>query len=190
MAKLGLLRTAENLYSKAGLIAGNVDTSLSPEGIVQTQLVSSRLKKNMWNILYSSDMKRSTDSADILLKNCSILNHEIVESLYARDYGNFTGLNTQQIHDQYGQTVSDHMLNSYEDTPPAGETLANIKSRIQHFYDKKLLPNLNNGKNILCVLHHDVLFVLLNHINMLSKDDYKQDLFPYCNYIEIDHEKE
>ena len=110
--------------------------------------------------------------------------------MYARDYGNFTGLNTQQIYDQYGQTVSDHMLNSYEDTPPAGETLANIKSRIQHFYDKKLLPNLNNGKNILCVLHHDVLFVLLNHINMLSKDDYKQDLFPYCNYIEIDHEKE
>ena len=154
MAKLGLLRTAENLYSKAGLIAGNVDTSLSPEGIVQTQLVSSRLKKNMWNILYSSDMKRSTESADILVKNCSILNHEIVESLYARDYGNFTGLNTQQIHDQYGQTVSDHMLNSYEDTPPAGETLANIKSRIQHFYDKKLLPNLNNGKNILCVLFY------------------------------------
>jgi len=189
MAKLGLLRTAENLYSKAGLIAGNVDTSLSPEGVVQTQLACSRLKKNMWNILYTSDMKRSTESADIIKKNCNVINHEVVESLYARDYGNFTGLTLEKIYNQYGQTVSDHMLNSFDDTPPSGETLSNIKSRIQYFYDKKLLPNLNKDKNILCILHHDVLFVLLNHINMLSNEEYKQGLFPYCNYIEINHEK-
>ena len=190
MAKLGLLRTAENLYSKAGLIAGNVDTSLSPEGIEQTHIACSRLKKNMWNTLYTSDMKRSTETADIIKKNCGVINHEIVESLYARDYGEFTGLSLDNINDLYGSTVSEHMLNSYNDQPPAGESLSNIKSRIQFFYDKKLLPNLNNGKNILCVLHHDVLFVLLNHINMLSTEQYKQNLFPYCNYIEINHEKE
>lgn len=190
MAILGLLRTAENLYSKAGLIAGNVDTSLSPEGIVQTQLACSRLKKNMWNIMYSSDMKRSTETADIIHKNCNVINHEIIESLYARDYGNFTGLSLDKIYNQFGETVSHHMLNSFDDTPPSGEKLVDIKSRIQYFYDKKLLPNLNDGKNILCVLHHDVLFVLLNHINMISKEDYKQDIFPYCNYIEIKHEKD
>ena len=190
MAKLGLLRTAENLYSKAGLIAGNIDTSLSPEGIDQTLVACSRLKKNMWNIMYTSDMKRSTESADIIKENCSIINHEIIEPLYARDYGEFTGLSKQRISNQYGETVSEHMINSYDDHPPAGETLANIQSRIQFFYNKKRLPNLNNDKNILCVLHHDVLFVLLNHINMLSKEQYKQDLFPYCNYIEINHEKE
>ena len=190
MAKLGLLRTAENLYSKAGLIAGNVDTSLSPEGMDQTKIACSRLKNNMWNILYTSDMKRSIESADIIKDNCSVINHEVMECLYARDYGNFTGLSLEQIYNQYGQTVSDHMLNSYDDTPPSGETLANIQSRIQFFYDKKLLPKLNEGKNILCVLHHDVLFVILNHINMLNNEQYKQDLFPYCNYIEINHEKD
>ena len=82
------------------------------------------------------------------------------------------------------------MLDNYNDVPPAGEKLVDIKSRVQYFYDKKLLPKLNEGKNILCVLHHDVLFVILNHINMISNDQYKRDLFSNCKYIEINHEKD
>ena len=128
--------------------------------------------------------------ADILKENCNIINHEIIESIHDREYGEFTGLTKDRIHDLYGKVVSDHMLDNYNDVPPAGEKLVDIKSRVQYFYDKKLLPKLNEGKNILCVLHHDVLFVILNHINMISNDQYKRDLFSNCKYIEINHEKD
>lgn len=190
MSKLGLIRTPENLYSKAGLVAGTVDTDLSEQGIIDTQILCSRLKKTMWHKLYSSDMKRCLNASDIVLENCSVIDHEIVESLYAREYGDFTGLSQEQIQNQYGNTVSEHMLNSFTDSPPGGETLADIKSRIQCFYDKKLLPKLNEGKNVLCILHHDVMFVLLAHINIVNIEDYKQNYFPHNKFIEFNHDKD
>ncbi len=114
---------------------------LSDLGLKQTKKLSQRLKDVHFDIVFCSDLKRATDSANIIWGS-SI---QIVQDKRLREcnYGDLTGVKTS--------TLRKIMENHIADPFPNGESYIEVEKRIRNFLED--LQTYHLGKKVAIIAH-------------------------------------
>ena len=63
---------------------------------------------------------------------------------------------------------------SYDTAPPGGESLKDTAARVVPFFEKWIVPELQEGKNVIVVAHGNSLRSLIMKLDCLSPDEVMQ----------------
>ncbi|MGG0187543.1 histidine phosphatase family protein [Bacillus rhizoplanae] len=66
MTKIGIIRHGSTPWNKEGRAQGSSDISLDQDGILDAYKLAERLRKENWNFIYSSDLLRAKQTAEII----------------------------------------------------------------------------------------------------------------------------
>ncbi|MBT2291001.1 histidine phosphatase family protein [Paenibacillus albidus] len=66
MTTIGLIRHGSTYWNKEGRAQGHTDNTLDEEGLQQAAAIAERLSGEAWDLIYSSDLKRARQTAEII----------------------------------------------------------------------------------------------------------------------------
>ena len=155
-------RHGESLWNKEDRLTGWTDIELSENGIVQSIQLGELLKPYRFDYIISSDLQRATQTIGYALKTSAYIPTSILRE---RDFGDLTGLTKNEIREKYGE-----INYSYSHRPPNGESLEDVEKRVSTYFDQIILPLLQSSKNILLVVHGDLIRALMVHLKIHTKE--------------------
>jgi broad specificity phosphatase PhoE len=159
--KIHILRHGQTDSNLARKLLGRKDEPLNDEGRKQAEEMGEELKDKKFNLIITSPLKRSTETADIINKNLNlpiIVSDKIVE----RDFGVLTGLTWKEIEEKTGKNVEpDDLHQRYDYTEFGGESVKDVRERLEVFLNE--VRNKYLDKNVLVVAHGGIL-KLMTHL--------------------------
>lgn len=170
MGKLVLLRHSQSIWNLENKFTGWVDINLSKYGFLEAVKVGKKLINIKFNYLFTSILKRSIKTGDIILKTISQFDLLTIrdKALNERNYGDLQGLNKNYIEKKYGVDKVYSWRRSYNVRPPNGESLRDTYLRVIPFYCDKVIPCLNGDSNVLLIAHGNSLRSLVKYIENLN----------------------
>jgi broad specificity phosphatase PhoE len=135
----------------------NVDVELSTEGRVQAELLRNRLMHYDIDALYSSNLIRARQTAEIMNEVLK-LPHEIREELREISFGDLEG-NSDEYNDEHFHEFKEEQKKLLDDIPyPGGENGTSVYERAMPVIQEIVQ---SGKKNILVVTHGGTIRVLL-----------------------------
>jgi 2,3-bisphosphoglycerate-dependent phosphoglycerate mutase len=119
--KLIAVRHGETEWNAELREMGHLDSPLTPLGIQQAQALGHRLKNLGFDALYSSDLGRAVQTAEIIGRICD-KPVQLNSSLRERHMGVFQGLTRQEISEKYPEQMAAYERIGFLDLIPGGET--------------------------------------------------------------------
>lgn len=172
MAYLVLVRHGISEWNTLGIWTGITDTELTDEGREEARRAAAVLEDIDLHRAYTSKLKRAKDTLDLLMKQ---LGKEVQRTEHAelneRDYGELTGKNKWEVKEQYGEEKFMAWRRSWDHPVPGGETLKDVSERVLPFYEKHILEDLKNGKNVIVAAHGNSLRALMKYLEDVADED-------------------
>lgn len=156
-----IARHGETEYNRTNRIQGRgINKSLNKTGKLQAKAIAKELKDKNLNHIFSSSLKRSLETAEIIAKKLK-LKIESYAELDEMDFGIIEGQHISEIRDNL-----DHLHHTWKngDTSFAleqGESPEGVLKRVLLRTD--VLLEKNRGQNMLFVLHGRLIRILLSH---------------------------
>ncbi|MFP4568282.1 MAG: 2,3-bisphosphoglycerate-dependent phosphoglycerate mutase [Candidatus Woesearchaeota archaeon] len=191
MVYLVLLRHGESKWNLQNKFTGWVDVPLSEIGLHEALIAAENLKKLKIDIAFTSKLTRAQQTLMMVLTNqekTAIIIHESEkrkkwakhkgcadeelpvyesEKLNERYYGALQGLNKEDARAKYGEKKVFEWRRSYDINPPKGESLKDVYKRTIPYFQKKIIPHLKKGKNIIIAAHGNSLRAIIKHIEKI-----------------------
>jgi 2,3-bisphosphoglycerate-dependent phosphoglycerate mutase len=170
MPDLILLRHGQSQWNLENRFTGWVDVPLSPRGEEEARSAGEKLRGRKIDKLYTSVLKRAIDTAEISLETARIgpLPTERDAALNERMYGDLQGKNKAEAAREFGPDQVKLWRRSYDVRPPGGESLADTAARVLPYWERRILPDLRAGKNLLVAAHGNSLRALVMHLDGLT----------------------
>lgn len=167
-----VLRHGQSLWNGMNILAGWNNVLLSEIGKKQVIESVTILKKYNFDYAFTSDLKRTIHTCDIIKKELN-QDFKIISSsdLRERNYGILSGKKKEDLEKMYDKELLHKWKRSYWSRPPGGESLNDVKYRVGNFYDTDILPLINKNKNILLVSHSNTLRALFVHLKIKNEKD-------------------
>ena len=135
----------------------NVDVPLSPEGVLQAELLSNRLKGSSFDIMYTSTLIRAVETGDIINRNLGL---DVIRrsELNEIDWGDIVGLTNEERLAKFSSFMKERRLRTSDLPFPGGESGEDAYSRARPVIDEML-----NGpwKSIITVTHGGMIRSLI-----------------------------
>jgi 2,3-bisphosphoglycerate-dependent phosphoglycerate mutase len=172
MPTLVLLRHGESQWNLENRFTGWVDVPLSPKGEEEARVAGEKLREFSFQRAFTSVLRRANDTLSIVLKiiNQTAIPIEYDQALNERHYGDLQGLNKAETAKKFGDDQVKLWRRSYDIRPPNGESLKDTAERVLPYWEKKILPHLTKGENILIAAHGNSLRALVMHLDNLSRE--------------------
>lgn len=200
MSRLILLRHGQSEWNKKNLFTGWIDIPLSKEGIEEAMQAGRELAETPIDVIYTSTLIRGIMTAMLALSvhksgKVPVVLHEgegrleewakcyskeaeatLIPTLCAwqlneRMYGELQGLNKQKTREKYGDEQFKIWRRSYASPPPNGESLKMTAERTLPYFNKKIVPALAEGKNVLVSAHGNSLRSIVMEIDQLTEEE-------------------
>ncbi len=125
-----------------------------------------------FDVAYTSALSRAQETLRIILESLS-WNIPVIrdQALNERHYGDLQGLNKAQTAERYGKEQVHLWRRSYDVPPPGGEALKNTAERTLPFFDRCIMGDLREGKNVLVVAHGNSNRSIAMSLENLSPDE-------------------
>ena len=172
--KLILIRHGETDWSCQKRYCGFTDAPLNQRGRDQARQLSKRLKEKKVHKVYSSDMKRTVEFANIVFEDAPI---EQFPGLREMNFGIFEGLTYQEIIDRYPEIYTKWIDAPLDITIPGGEGLKDLSKRTRKTLAEIL--SCNKNRTVFIFSHAGPISVILCDILKLDLREVwkiKQDL--------------
>lgn len=198
--KLILMRHGQSIWNQKNLFTGWVDVPLSEQGIQEAINGGKKIASLSIDVVFTSTLARAQMTAMLALLHhqsgkipvfvpqegvdrsawAEIHNPEAKQGtwqvfraweLNERMYGKLQGFNKKEMADKYGASLIQEWRRSYDTAPPEGESLAMTVARTMPYFEKKILPCLQQGKNVFVAAHGNSLRGIVMHIEKLSKEE-------------------
>lgn len=133
----------------------NVNVPLSEEGRLQAELLGKRMKHYPVDALYSSDLVRAVETAQIAFADNKELlaNHQIRPGIAEIDFGSLTGVKDPEVKEYYRTYYKEQMeLFAKGDKNPHGTALDKVNHFIGDFFvppEEMWYPEGENGAMVL-----------------------------------------
>jgi alpha-ribazole phosphatase len=141
-----------------GRCYGHQDVALSPEGKEQALDVSARLARESISQIYSSDLRRAFETANIIAEPHG-LSVQTVPDLREMHFGDLEGLTYEEIQERRPDIFQLWMTCPTETQFPNGECFRDLNVRVMRALDQVLARH--NGESIAIVAHAGVIRLLL-----------------------------
>lgn len=154
MTIIGIIRHGSTAWNKEGRAQGSSDIPLDQEGLTQAHALAERLSKEEWDLIYSSELSRAKQTADIIAERLGLPAPRTDRRLREAEGGLIEGTTEQERIERWGKDWRelDLGIESYEKVTARGlEFLEEVSA---------LHPN----KKILLVSHGSFIRQLLKKI--------------------------
>jgi probable phosphoglycerate mutase len=124
-----LIRPGETDWNKQGRWQGWVATPLNAHGRQQAEALARHIRNIGMNVLYSSDLKRATETAGYIARMCGfepILDPRLRE----RSIGLWQGLTLEEMRAWYGDEYDAIQKDADGFCVPGGESRADVRTRV------------------------------------------------------------
>ena len=159
MGKWYLVRHAKTAWNAQGRVQGHSESSLEAEGIAQAELLAARLASKHFHAAYVSDLSRTRQTADIILKGRKIP-LEITAELREMSYGKWEGMTHKEIKAAYPEEFAEYLRGDVAFLPSGGEGPLQLMSRLVPLLHR-LSTSHGPDEDILLVSHGGTLKGLL-----------------------------
>ncbi len=156
---LHLIRHAEVEESFQRVFGGRIDMDLSPRGHRQAEALAAWLEVTAFDAIYSSPMKRARLTLEPLLRRRA-LQPVIVESLREIDFGDWTGLSWQELHDRHQISAFEWLDFIERGAIPNAECGETFRNRLEPHLNEVL--QMHAGEAVALVCHGGVIRMLLS----------------------------
>ena len=154
MATLALVRHGQSLWNLENRFTGWVDVPLTEKGREEARRAGELLRDLKFDVAYTSALTRAQETLAILLDVVGQKPPVIRDpALNERHYGDLQGLNKADTAAKYGDEQVKLWRRSYDVPPPNGESLELTAKRTLPFYERAILGDLRQNKNVLVVAH-------------------------------------
>lgn len=152
-------RHGETIWNVEGRYQGQLDSALTATGLKQSRALATRLAGENFSTLYSSDLGRAMQTAEIISRQTS---HTIVTNagLRERHLGIFQGLRKKEIQQKFADEYrlfkggADYVV-------PGGESATQASARLVGCLEE--LARRHASERIVVVTHGGVASALLRH---------------------------
>jgi alpha-ribazole phosphatase len=171
--KLFLVRHGQTDWNLTRRFQGQSDVPLNQTGIHQAEQVAKRLSAEKIDFIYSSDLSRAFETAQICRSGFQPdIPIQADPCLREVNFGAWEGLTYNAIKEKYPDSLATWERDVYSSSPPNGETLEDLTKRVQSFLDDLLQKH--NDQTVLVVAHGGVLQVMICLALKLSPTMYWQ----------------
>lgn len=174
MPILVLVRHGQSIWNAEDRFTGWVDVPLSNKGIEEAKNAGILLKNTglVFNIAYTSALTRAQDTLTIMLQEMEV-NIPIIrdQALNERHYGDLQGLNKEATRKKYSPEIVQLWRRSYDIQPPGGEALNDTAARTLPFFERAILGDIAQGKNVLVSAHGNSNRAIVMSLENLSKEE-------------------
>ena len=172
MPKLILVRHGQSLWNLEDRFTGWVDVPLTEQGREEARRAGKRLAGMDLQVAYTSTLTRAQDTLRILTETMGVSLPTIKdEALNERHYGDLQGLNKARTAEKYGKEQVHIWRRSYDVPPPNGESLEMTAARTLPFFERCILGDIQQGKNVLVVAHGNSNRSIVMSLDKLSKEE-------------------
>jgi len=121
-------------------------------------IIHSEGKLKEWAEIYSKETK----------KDCVPVH--VAWQLNERMYGELQGMNKDEMRKKFGADQVQIWRRSFDVPPPEGESLEMTAARSIPYFQEKILPLVNKGKNVLISAHGNSLRSIVMYLDKLTKE--------------------
>lgn len=200
MSQLILLRHGQSMWNAANLFTGWVDVPLSQTGIDEAINAGKQMADLDIDVIFTSTLIRAQQTVMLAMaqhhsKKTPIMQHQtqdkqqewgeifatnlnediiptyIAWELNERYYGELQGKNKTETREQYGDEQVKIWRRSYDVAPPNGESLKMTAERTLPYFNEYVVPELEQGKNVLIGAHGNSLRSIIMEIEKLSPNE-------------------
>ena len=132
MGRWFVVRHCETEWNAQGRIQGHTDVGLSAQGVLQAKTLKKRLADLVIDAAYSSDLKRSAETARQILGQRKV---PLVTTTSLREYhkGVFEGLTTEETSQRYPELFAASVVKDLDFAPTGGESTRQVSARMASF---------------------------------------------------------
>ena len=174
MSSLILIRHGQSLWNAANRFTGWTDIDLSPEGEEEAAEAGMKLAGNLIDRVHTSDLIRAQRTAEIILKLNEVSGDvptRYDERLNERHYGSLQGLNKAETAEKHGAEQVRIWRRSFDVAPPGGESLEMTAARTIPYFVEEIVPDLEQGLNVLVSAHGNSLRSIVMHIEAITPEE-------------------
>jgi broad specificity phosphatase PhoE len=170
-----LVRHGVTAWNAAGRFQGQSDVVLCGEGVAQARAIASRLSAEAVDRLYSSDLKRSYDTARIV---AAALDAPVVSDPRLREFafGQWEGLTWAEIVAARPHLRDLTVTDAQRYRPEGGETFAHVTARVRSFLDEVAREG---DDHVVVVTHAGPIHAMLDLLGVFARED-REDAFAYA----------
>ena len=149
-----IVRHGQTQWNIKGVRQGHLDSPLTEKGLAQAEALGERLAREKFTILYSSDLGRAVQTAQMISQATG---HMIITDarLRERHLGIFQGLNAEEIKERYPEEYRLHRTLGPDYVIPGGESMHQQVAR--NVACLKEVAEKHAGETIAVVTHGGVL---------------------------------
>jgi 2,3-bisphosphoglycerate-dependent phosphoglycerate mutase len=154
MSTLVLVRHGQSLWNRENRFTGWVDVPLTDEGRAEARRAGELLRDLRFDVAYTSALWRAQETLEIILTTIAERPPVIRDAaLNERHYGDLQGLNKADTARRYGDDQVKLWRRSYDVAPPGGESLEKTAERTLPFFERAILGDIRQGKQVLVAAH-------------------------------------
>lgn len=172
MSYLVLVRHGQSEWNALGLWTGQEDVELTEQGKAEARKAAEGLKEMTLHKAHTSSLTRAKQTLEEIK---GALEHTELETVHdtaldERHYGDYQAKNKWEIKDQIGDEAFTKLRRTWDYPVPNGETLKDVHARVLPYYEKHILEDLKEGKNIIVAAHGNSLRALMKHLDEVDDD--------------------
>lgn len=154
MPKLVLIRHGQSLWNLENRFTGWVDVPLTEAGREEARNAARQISSMRFDVAYTSALSRAQETLRIILEE-NEWNMPVIrdQALNERHYGDLQGMNKDDMRKAYGEEQVHIWRRSFDVPPPNGEALKDTAERTLPFFERCIMGDIRQGKNVLVVAH-------------------------------------
>ncbi|WP_052667541.1 2,3-bisphosphoglycerate-dependent phosphoglycerate mutase [Nitriliruptor alkaliphilus] len=172
MPTLAIVRHGQSLWNLENRFTGWVDVPLTEKGRDEARLAGERLRGQHFDVAYTSSLIRAQDTLRIIIEHAGLEGLPVIrdEALNERHYGDLQGLNKADTAAKYGDEQVKIWRRSFATPPPNGEALKDTAARTLPFFDRAIMGDIRQGKDVLVVAHGNSNRSIVMQLDELDED--------------------
>jgi broad specificity phosphatase PhoE len=159
------IRHGETEWNLCGREMGHLDSPLTERGVTQARAIAARLVHSRPRALYSSDLGRAVQTAEIIGSAIG-LTPVLEAELRERHMGVFQGLLFSEIPDRFPEVYAAYQTAGHFATIPEGESAEGRRARGVRILTA--IAEAHAGQTVVVVTHAGFLTGFLEHVLGLS----------------------
>jgi len=150
VVKLFIIRHAESEWNPIGRYQGLLDPGLSERGLKQAELLGRALEKEKIDVIYSSPLKRTYQTAQEIAKRHGL---EIIEDrrIIEIDHGVWSGMLVEEVKERFPEDFRMWLEEPHRVKFEGGESLQDVFKRVKDFLE--FIREKHWGQTVAVVSH-------------------------------------
>jgi 2,3-bisphosphoglycerate-dependent phosphoglycerate mutase len=172
MPTLALVRHGQSLWNLENRFTGWVDVPLTALGEEEARRGGERLRDLSFDVAYTSALIRAQETLRIIQETAGFQIPVIRDpALNERHYGDLQGLNKADTAARYGDEQVHIWRRSFATPPPNGEALKDTAERTLPFFERAIMGDIRQGKDVLVVAHGNSNRAIVMQLDQLAEEE-------------------